>query len=351
VSEPEVAEALAGDVEAVLECLRSGWLTMGPRIQGFEREFAAHVGSEEAVAVSSGTAALHLAALAAGLGPGSEAIVPAVAGDAARSAVALVGGAAVTCDVDEEAPALDPEAVQRALGPRTRAVIAVHPWGYPAPAAALRVLCEDHGVTLIEDCCDAVGAALDDAGTRAGSVGHLACFSLSPARQLAVGEGGMVTGTEAELLARVRSLRSHAMTSVTWDRHRGHADSYDVVDLGFNYRMDEPRAALGLSRLPRLDAELDARRIAVAAARPELAEIPGVRLAWGEAAAARAAHAALPLVLGDGAGRDAVLAALQAGGLPAEPAAQRLCAVRLDPAAPGHGLPAALAALRSALGG
>ena len=166
---------------------------------------------------------------------------------------------------------IDPEDVARRITPRTRAVIAVHFCGYPGRCArAARALRRARAV-LIEDCAQAIGAHVDAAGRQVGTVGELGCFSFFSKKQLCVGEGGMVSTADEELDASVRLFRSHAMTSSTWDRHRGHDPAYDVVDIGFNFRLDEPRAALGLSRLQRLDEDIAARR----ATRSRLPRAPG----------------------------------------------------------------------------
>ena len=294
------------DVEAVLETLRSGWLTMGPRTQEFERAFADYVGAQHAVAVSSGTAALHLACSAIELGPGDEAIVPAWTFAATAGAVRYTGADPVLCDIRApDDPNLDPDDVARRLTSRTRAVLAVHMLGYPAAVEELRALCDERGLVLIEDAAQAVGATVDASGRRTGTIGQLGCFSFFSKKQLCVGEGGMVTTDDAALAARVRSLRSHAMTSVTWDRHRGHEDSYDVTGIGFNFRIDEPRATLGLSRLRRLDADIATRRLAVCAYRSRLAGLDGLELLFGDAAVERSSHFGFPVLLADRAARDA----------------------------------------------
>jgi dTDP-4-amino-4,6-dideoxygalactose transaminase len=156
---------------------------------------------------------------------------------------------------------------------------------------ALRALCDEHGLLLIEDCAEAIGARIDDSGRQAGTVGDLGCFSFFSKKQLCVGEGGMVCTAEEKLDRRVRLFRSHALTSSTWDRHRGHDPAYDVVDIGFNFRLDEPRAALGLSRLPRLDEDIAARRSIVLPRAPR-------RPSWDRACVRRAgSRALLPLRL------------------------------------------------------
>jgi dTDP-4-amino-4,6-dideoxygalactose transaminase len=362
------------DVEAVAACLRSGWLTLGPRTQEFETALAAHVGTPHAIAVSSGTAALHLACRAAGLGPGDEVIVPAFTFIASASAVRYVGATPVLCDVRGAHDFnIDLEDVARRITPRTRAVIAVHFCGYPADVLELRGLCDEHGLTLIEDCAQAICATLDDSGRQVGTVGQLGAFSFFSKKQLCVGEGGMVTTADDELAASVRLARSHAMTSGTWDRHSGRTDTYDVVGLGFNYRIDEPRAALGLSRLARLDGDIAKRRAIVHTYRELLADIPGLELPWDEIAVRRSSHFAFPVLLADRGARDRFRDALKddgvqttwypalhtftecrqlspPGGLPgAEQAAARHCALPLSSTMDEESIEIVVDAVRKAL--
>jgi dTDP-4-amino-4,6-dideoxygalactose transaminase len=293
------------DVQAVLDCLESGWLTMGPRIDAFERALEEYVGTPHAVTVANGTAALHLACLAAGLGPGDEAIVPAFTFVASAAAARYAGATPVLCDVTSPRDFnLDPADVARRITPRTKAVIAVHFCGYPAAAAELRALCDANGLMLIEDCAQAIGATVDDDGRQVGTVGDLGAFSFFSKKQLCVGEGGMVSSSRPERAEYVRLLRSHALTSSTWDRHRGHDPAYDIVDIGFNYRLDEPRAALGLSRLERLAESIEERRATVRSYRERLAEIDGLELCFDDQAVARSSHFAFPVLLPDRERRD-----------------------------------------------
>lgn len=302
------------DVQAVLACLASGWLTMGPRTQAFETALAEYVGSPNAVTVSSGTAALHLAMLAAGIGAGDEVIVPAFTFIASASAARYVGAEPVLCDVlSPHDFNIDPEDAARRITPRTRAIVAVHFCGYPAELLALRELCDEHGLILIEDCAQAIGAHFDDSGRQVGTVGELGTFSFFSKKQLCVGEGGMVTTADDGFAEHVRLLRSHALTSSTWDRHRGHDPAYDVVDIGFNFRLDEPRAALGMSRLGRLEENIAARRATVRAYRERLAEIPGIELPFDDLAVERSSHFAFPVLLRDRQARDRFRDELKAG--------------------------------------
>jgi dTDP-4-amino-4,6-dideoxygalactose transaminase len=302
------------DVAAVLDCLQSGWLTMGPRTQAFEAAFGEHVGAEHAVAVSSGTAALHLAMLAAGVGPGDEVIVPALTFVATAAAVRYTGATPVLCDIKGSHDlTVDPDSVRACLTPRTRAVVAVHLMGYPADVLTLRELCDERGLRLVEDVAQAVGAQVGD--RQVGTVGDLGCFSFFSKKQLCVGEGGMVLTDDVELAAVVRRLRAHGLTSATWERHRGYAEGYDVVDFGFNYRLDEPRAALGLSRLPRLRDDIAARRRNVMRYREKLASQPEIELPWDDAAVATSSHFAFPVLAADRERRDELRAGLRALGM------------------------------------
>ncbi len=331
------------DVEAVLECLREGWLTMGPRTRTFEQELAQRIGTPHAVTVSSGTAALHLACQAAGLGPGDEMIVPAFTFVASASAARFVSAEPVLCDVlGPHDLNIDVEDVARRITPRTRAVMAVHFGGYPADVLALRKLCDEHGLILIEDCAEAIGARVDDSGRQVGTVGELGAFSFFSKNQLCVGEGGMVSTADDELAERVRLLRSHALTSGTWDRHRGHDPVYDIVDIGFNFRIDEPRAALGLSRMRRLDADIEARRAIVRAYRERLAGTPGLEMPWDDHAVELSTHFAVPVLLRDRETRDRFREGLKAGGVQTTwyPALHTFSEYRQ--AAPPEGLPRAL---------
>jgi dTDP-4-amino-4,6-dideoxygalactose transaminase len=331
------------DVEAVLDCLRSGWLTMGPRTKIFEQTLAARVGTPHALAVSSGTAALHLACRAAGLGPGDEVIVPAFTFVASASAARFVGAEPVLCDIGGPHDVnLDVHDVERRITSRTRAVMAVHFFGYPADVLALRELCDAHGLILIEDCAEAIMAHVVEDGPQVGTVGDLGAFSFFSKNQLCVGEGGMVSTGDDELAERVRLLRSHALTSGTWDRHRGHDPAYDIVDIGFNYRIDEPRAALGLSRLQRLDEEIAARRAVVRAYRERLAEIPGLQTPFDERAVELSTHFAFPVLLEDRETRDRFREELKAGGVQTTwyPALHTFSEYRHT--APPEGLPRAL---------
>jgi dTDP-4-amino-4,6-dideoxygalactose transaminase len=260
------------DLRAVEDTLRSGWLTMGPRTEEFERRFAEHLGVRHAVALSSGTAALHLAYAAAGIGPGDEVIVPAITFVATANAVRYCGGTPVLADVvGQHDPSIDVGDVEAAITPRTKAVCVVHYAGYGADAERLRAICDARGLALIED--TAHHPLLKP-------VGLAGCFSFFSNKVLSCGEGGLLATDDDAVAELARSRRSHAMTSGTWDRHRGHSAGYDVIDLGFNYRMDEPRAALLHARLGGLEDDIAARRRLVHRYRTLLADVPGVSVPY-----------------------------------------------------------------------
>jgi dTDP-4-amino-4,6-dideoxygalactose transaminase len=291
------------DIRAVMETLESGWLTLGPRTQAFEAAFAEHLGVRHAVALSSCTAALHLAYLAAGVGPGDEVIVPAMTFAATAAAVIYCGGTPVFADITGPHDlGLDPEDVERRITPRTKAVCVVHFAGYPAAADRLRELCDAHGLALIEDSAHAPNLPV---------IGRAAAFSFFSNKILSCGEGGLLATDDEEVAELARSLRNHGMTSGTWARQTRATDGYDVVGLGYNYRLDEPRSALLLSRLARLEPEIERRRELTRAYRERLADVPGVLVPNDDASVALSSCYVMPILVEDDGRRDAVRARLR----------------------------------------
>jgi dTDP-4-amino-4,6-dideoxygalactose transaminase len=248
LARPDVGEA---ELAAVAEVLESGQLTMGPRVERFEELVAAACGTPHAVAVSSGTAALHLALLALGIGPGDEVIVPAYTFPATANAVELCGGRAVLIDVDPDTFDTTPELVAAAITPRTRAVLAVHLFGRPLDWDALAAAVPD--VPLVEDAAGALGAR--SRGRPCGSLGLLGCLSFHPRKIVTTGEGGAVTTADAGLADAVRRLRHHGIAT---------AAPFEIAVPGLNYRLADVLCALGIPQLERLE-ELYAARARVAA--------------------------------------------------------------------------------------
>jgi len=293
------------DLQAVADTLRSGWLSSGARTQAFEEAFAAQLGARHAVAVSSCTAALHLAYLAAGVGPGDEVIVPSYTFTATANAILYCGATPVFADViGLDDPSIDPLEVERRITPRTKAVAAVHFGGYAAPVDDLAKLCEDHRLALIEDAAHAPSATLH--GRKLGTFGLAGAFSLFSNKVLSVGEGGLLATDSDAVASMARRLRSHAMTLTSWDKHQGARGSYDVPALGFNYRIDEPRSALALSRLRRLEEEIARRRDLTLRYRAHLSDIAGLSVPFADAAVETSSCYVMAILLNDPGARDAV---------------------------------------------
>ncbi len=271
------------DLLAVEEALRSGWLTMGEQTERFEREFAESIGSAHAVALSSCTAALHLACLAADIGPGDEVIVPSMTFAATANAVRYTGATPIFADVvSEHDLGIDVDHVETLINERTKAVIPVHYAGFAVAIDRLAELCESRGLALIEDTAHAPSSRLTPASKKLGSFGIAGCFSFFPNKVLGVGEGGALVTDSEEFADRIRRLRSQGMTAASIDFHRGEADRYDVLERGYNYRFDDPRAALLLSRFHRLEPELVERRAVVARYYELLAEAPRISLPYSD---------------------------------------------------------------------
>jgi dTDP-4-amino-4,6-dideoxygalactose transaminase len=244
--------------QAVLSILRSRWLTMGAVTQEFEREFADFVGVKHALAVSNATEALHLANLSLGIGPGDEVILPSLTFVASANSVLYTGASPRFVDIcSQDELNISPEEIEKAINSRTKAILVVHYGGYPCRMPEILEIASQHGLAVIEDAAHAPGARLQ--GRSLGTWGDVGCFSFFSNKNLSTGEGGMVVTDRDDLAQKIRILRSHGMTSLTWDRHQGHAYSYDVVELGYNYRIDEIRSAIGRVQLEKL-LENNARR-------------------------------------------------------------------------------------------
>ncbi|MGH3136693.1 MAG: DegT/DnrJ/EryC1/StrS family aminotransferase [Gaiellaceae bacterium] len=299
---------------AAVNVVRSGWWSMGPCVAEFEREFAGMCGVEHAFAVMNGTGALHLALLAAGCGPGDEVLLPSLNFVAAANTIAHTGAKPVFCDITSADDLnVDPEDLMAALSASTKAIVVMHYGGHPCDMDPILELAEERGVTVIEDAAHAPGGSWK--GRMCGTLGRVGCFSFFSNKNLPTGEGGMVVTNDDALASEIRLLRSHGMTTLTWDRHRGHASSYDVVAQGFNYRFDEMRAAIGLVQLRRLRINNAARACIVARYRSELAGAHGISMPFAPTGDRDPAHHLAVLLLPEEADRDAFRAALGARGV------------------------------------
>jgi len=268
--------------EAALRVLRSKWLSMGAEVEAFEREFAFSVGSKYALAVANGTAALHLAFLALGLGPGDEIIQPAINFVAAANMTVTTGASPVFADIAGiNEPTIESVEISRRITTRTKAVVVMHYAGYLPHMSRISEICRNHGLALIEDACHSVGAQYLDPehkpphGKMTGNLGDIGCFSFFSNKNMAVGEGGMITTNNESLAKTIRLLRSHGMTTLTWDRHQGHADTYDVQLNGLNYRLDEIHAALGRAQLRKLQKNNERRKQLVSKYKDQLCGLDG----------------------------------------------------------------------------
>jgi dTDP-4-amino-4,6-dideoxygalactose transaminase len=301
--------------DAALAVIRSGWWSMGPQVEEFEREFAAFCGAKHALAVANGTAALHLALLAVGCRSQDEVVVPSLNFVAAANAIVHTGAAPVFCDiVGPDELNLDPADVEAAVGPRTRALLVLHYGGFPCDIEAMTAIADRHGLVIVEDAAHAPGASFR--GRMCGTLGSIGCFSFFANKNLPVGEGGMLVTNDDAFAAKLRLLRSHGMTTLTWDRHRGHASSYDVVLAGFNYRLDEVRAAVGLVQLDRLPDENAERARISARYREALDGECGLSMPFArEDDTRRSSHHLAVVLLPEGSDRDAVRSALGEQGI------------------------------------
>jgi len=262
------------DVECVIEALRSDWLTTGPKVDEFEAAFARSVGTSHAVAVSSGTAALHASMHALGIGPGDEVIVPAITFAATANCVVFEGGTPVFSDVEPDTLLIDVERVEALMTSRTRAVVAVDFAGQACNYDSLRSLAAGHGLALIDDACHALGGLYR--GRPVGSLADLNTFSFHPVKHITTGEGGIVSTDDAAMAGRMRRFRNHGIDVDARERVARQSFSYEMVELGYNYRLTDLQCALGISQLKKL-AWFVTRRQEIAREYDEaLRNVPGV---------------------------------------------------------------------------
>lgn len=288
---------------AVLEVLRSGWLTMGEVTQAFEQELAAFVGARHAFAVNNATAALHLACMAVGLGEGDEVIVPSLTFVATANAVRYTGAKVVFADIEsEDWLCICPQSIEEKITERTKAIMVMHYAGFACNMPAILRIAEKYKLMIIEDAAHAIGASLE--GKALGTWGDVGCYSFFGNKNMTTAEGGMVVTNDDHLAEKVRILRSHGMTTLTWDRFKGHASTYDVVALGYNYRIDEIRAAIGREQLKKLPAGNARREVLVGRYRQAFAEkAPSLGLPFSEKRGVSSQHI-FPVLLPEGVDRE-----------------------------------------------
>lgn len=246
------------DIAAVIEVLRSDWLTTGPTIADFERDLANFVGVDNAVAVSSGTAALHTTMYALGIGPGDDVIVPAITFVASANAAVYQGARPIFADVNPATLLIDPQSVIERMTPNTRAIVAVDYAGQPCDYTALRTIADQYQVALIADACHALGGLYHN--TPVGALADLSTFSFHPVKHITTGEGGAITTNNPDWAQKMRYFRNHGITSDHRQRAEKGSWFYEMIDLGYNYRMTDFQAALGRSQLRKLPNWIERRR-------------------------------------------------------------------------------------------
>lgn len=262
------------DIQAVVEVLRSDWLTTGPKVKEFEDAFALRVGAKYAVSFSSGTAALHGAAFAAGLKGGDEAITTPMTFAATANCILYQGATPIFCDVCSDTLNLDPEQVERRITSNTRAIIAVDYAGHPADLDPIRKIAADRGLIFIEDACHALGARYR--GREVGSIADMSVFSFHPVKHITTGEGGMVTTDNAKFAEMLRRFRNHGISSDARQRQSQGQWHYEMVLLGYNYRLTDLACALGIRQMQRLDENVARRRWIAAKYKTQLPGFPYV---------------------------------------------------------------------------
>ncbi|WP_448338597.1 UDP-4-amino-4,6-dideoxy-N-acetyl-beta-L-altrosamine transaminase [Desulfovibrio piger] len=245
------------DIAAVVDVLHSDWLTTGPAVERFETDICAYTGARHGVAVSNGTAALHAAMFALSIGPGDEVIVPPMTFAASANCILYQGGTPVFADVDAATLLIDPAAVEAAITPRTKAIIAVDYAGQPCDWDALRAIADRHHLALVADGCHALGASFK--GRKVGTLADITVFSFHPVKHITTGEGGMAVTNDERLAARMRAFRGHGITTTASQREKSGAWFYEMTELGYNYRITDFQCALGSSQLKKLNAWIDKR--------------------------------------------------------------------------------------------
>lgn len=301
------------EIDCATSVIRSGWLTMGEITQRFEERFAEFSGARHAIAVTNCTAALHLATLALGIGAGDEVICPSLSFVAGANSIRYTGAKPVFADIASlDTLCIGPDSIEELITPSTKAIQVMHYAGFPCDMDRIKELAKRHRLYVIEDCAHAPGAELND--RKCGTFGDIGCFSFFSNKNMSTGEGGMLTTNSNELAHKLRLMRSHGMTSLTLDRARGHAFSYDVVETGFNYRIDEIRSAIGLVQLDKLVANNARRRALTEQYRAQLADLDWIQLPFAHSRAGSAYHI-FPILLAPAVDRIAFMSYLKERGI------------------------------------
>ena len=301
------------EIEKVTEVLQSKWLTMGEVTRNFETAFTRYLGVKHAFAVANGTAALHIAHRVIGVKAGDEVICPSLTFVATANSVLYTGGIPLFAEIKGlDDLNISPQSIREKITDKTKAITVVHYGGYPCEMDTIMEIAQSHHLHVIEDAAHAPGAEYK--GKKLGTVGDIGCFSFFSNKNMTTGEGGMVVTDNDEFAERIRLIRSHGMTSLTLDRHKGHAYSYDVLELGYNYRIDEIRAAIGIEQLKRLDKNNSARKEIVELYHNLLKEIDEISIPFCDCPNESSFHI-LPVLLKSGVDRKNFQERLKAKGI------------------------------------
>lgn len=283
---------------AASEVIESRWISSGPKCAELEKVFAEMLGAKYAIAVASCTAALHLAVLTAGIEPGDEVIVPSLTFVATNNAVRYAGGVPVFCDIEgPDRIVMDPEKIESLITKKTKAIIVMHYAGFPCEMDRIMSIANRYNLQVIEDACH--GPLSEYKGQKVGTIGQTGCFSFFSNKNISTGEGGVLVTNDESVYEKAKLLRSHGMTTMSYDRAKGHSTSYDVVELGYNYRLDDIRAAIGLAQLKKLEKDIGKRNIVREKYINLLKEVDGIIIPFADWTEVSASYI-FPIVLKNG---------------------------------------------------
>ena len=301
------------EIKAVSNVLKSKWLSMGPVTLEFEQKFSNYLGIKHSFGVSSGTSALHMANKVLGVGQGDEVIMPSLTFVATANSSLYCGAKPVFADISSfDDLNISSDDILEKITPKTKAITVVHYGGYPCEMNAIMEIAEDHNLKVIEDAAHAPGAEYED--KKCGTIGNVGCFSFFPNKNMVTGEGGMLVTNDTDLAKKIRTMRSHSMTTLTWDRHKGHAYSYDVIDLGFNYRINEIASAIGKIQLNKLEKNNKKRRDIVNEYIKQFKTIKDISIPFRENKSKSSNHL-FPLILSEQISRDEIMIELARMGI------------------------------------
>jgi dTDP-4-amino-4,6-dideoxygalactose transaminase len=303
-----------GEIDAVVRVLKSQWLTMGDVTKQFEQLFSEEIGCAYAFAMSSGTTALHLAHAALGIGPGDEVIVPSLTFVATVNSILYTGATPVFADIaSQDNLNVSPKDIEKKMTPRTKAIVVLHYAGYPCEMNGIMEIAEKHNLFVIEDAAHAPGAQIS--GKSCGTFGHLGCFSFFSNKNIATGEGGMIVTNDEKLAKKIPLLRSHGMTTLTLDRFKGHAYTYDVVNLGYNYRISEIASALGIVQLKKLSQKNAKRKMLTKLYAALLENIPEIIIPFHSFCSGQSSYHIFPVILGKSINRNRFMQYMKENGI------------------------------------